>query len=127
MDDNINQAFVIGTFRNAYLTEAERLASGQYKFTFALHDGDEFEHNGIKYNRIRAIGNTDGRHLISISVLNDGMDTVDGEYLYLRSETPPVKGRQRQMGIASWLREHGYNAANGMPRLCFSLPMPDFA
>ena len=75
----------------------------------------------------QAIGNTDGRHLISISVLNDGMDAVDGEYLYMRSETPPVKGRQRQMGIASWLREHGYNAANGMPRLCFSSPMPDFA
>lgn len=31
MDDNINQAFVIGTFKNAYLTEAERLANGQYK------------------------------------------------------------------------------------------------
>lgn len=48
-----------------------------------MHDGDEFEHNGTKYNRILAIGaigNTDGRHLISISVFNDGMDTVDGQH-----------------------------------------------
>lgn len=87
-----------------------------------MHDGDEFEHNGIKYNRIQAIGNTDGRHLISISVFNDGMDTVDEEYLYLRSETPPVKGRQRQMGIASWLREHGYNAANGIKQSVPEMP-----
>ena len=55
MDDNINQAFVIGTFKNAYLTAAERLVNRQCKSTFALSDGDEFEHNGIKYNRIRAI------------------------------------------------------------------------
>lgn len=114
--------------KNAYMVSVALIDedSQTYSFVFKFDDDDKFAYKHKLFDSIKAVGDLDGRHLLSISAFNEGTDTPDGVYLYQRTSTPPVNGRQRCPGIAVWLREHGYNAVNHLPRLCFELVPPSF-
>lgn len=126
-DANHQKVMFIGRMHNAYMIAVSRISDNLFSFTFELPKDDLFiTPDGHEYDRIKAVGDLDGRHLKTISVYNDGSDVPDGVFIYERRKTPPVPGHQRIPGIDVWLREHGYNIASKLPRLCFELTPPVF-